>query len=81
MSSSRTRYLELVNVFSINRCRSLRDRRCNRGLLEGRHTGSLNVSDDASGLVVHELNADLGNTAAGAWRSQNLFVAFAALVP
>jgi len=29
-------------------------------------TGSLDVTDDGTGLVVHELNADLGNTTARA---------------
>lgn len=30
-------------------------------------TGSFDVSNDASGLVVHEFDADLGYAAAGTW--------------
>lgn len=30
------------------------------------HTWTLNVTDDATGSVVHELDADLGDTTAGA---------------
>lgn len=39
-----------------------------RSDLRGRvvRTGSLDVSDDRSGLVVHELDANLGNTTARA---------------
>lgn len=33
-----------------------------------KRTGSFDVSNDASGLVVHEFDADLGYAAAGAWR-------------
>lgn len=33
---------------------------------KGKHTGSLDVADDGTGLVVHELNANLGNTTARA---------------
>jgi hypothetical protein len=35
-------------------------------------TGSLDVSDDASGLVVHELDANLGDTTTGACESKVL---------
>lgn len=35
-------------------------------------TGSLDVSDDRSGLVVHELDADLGNTTARAYFPSNI---------
>lgn len=31
---------------------------------EGRRTGSLDVTDDGTGLVIHELDADLGDTTA-----------------
>jgi hypothetical protein len=35
------------------------------------HTWALDVADDASGGVVHELDAALGDATAGAWPSQN----------
>lgn len=36
-------------------------------------TGSLDVTDNGTGLVVHELDADLGDTTAGAYtQSENL---------
>lgn len=36
----------------------------NCGLLGVRLTGSLDVTDDGTGLVIHELDADLGDTTA-----------------
>jgi hypothetical protein len=36
-------------------------------------TWALDVSDNASGCVVHELDADLGYTTTGACVCQNLF--------
>lgn len=33
------------------------------------HTGSLDVTDDRTGLVVHELDANLGNTTARAYKN------------
>lgn len=36
------------------------------------HTGSLDVSDDGSGLVVHELDAHLGDTTTGAYQHQHV---------
>lgn len=35
--------------------------------MERERTGSFYISDDASCLVVHEFDADLGYAAAGAW--------------
>lgn len=37
-----------------------------------KHTGSLDVSDDGSGLVVHELDAHLGDTTTGACRVKSV---------
>lgn len=71
MSSSRTRYSMLVTLF-LMLLSSASDRLEDRISGGGResHTGSLDVADDGTGLIVHELNANLGNTTAGACKSQ-----------
>lgn len=35
--------------------------------MELKHTGTLDVSDDGTGLVVHELDTDLGDTTTRAY--------------
>jgi hypothetical protein len=56
-----------VRIFA-DACRAARIRVAFEDRCEGResHTGSLDVADDGTGLVIHELNANLGNTTAGA---------------
>lgn len=45
-----------------------------------RRTGSLDVTDDGTGLVIHELDADLGNTTARTCKQLLSFDSFAMIV-
>lgn len=63
MSSSRTVDAMSVTIF-VGAFAQRREGRENR-------TGTLDVTDDGTGSVVHELNADLGNTTARACVARN----------
>ncbi len=66
MSSSRTMYL------SVCRIRQSRSMAVVASLLEYIRTWTLDVADDGTGGVVHELNTDLGNTSTGTCKMSEL---------
>jgi hypothetical protein len=54
--------------------KSILDGNC--GLLGVRLTGSLDVTDDGTGLVIHEFDADLGDTTARTCKRAELVFVF-----
>lgn len=63
MSSSRTVEREKLLVLA----RTSNSLSLSRGILGARRTRALDVADDGAALVVHELDADLGDTTTRAY--------------
>lgn len=68
MSSSRTAHRKRLDAGGADR-------------VTAAHTRALDVPDDGTGLVVHELDADLGDTTTGTCVGEKVSVSLRGLVP